>query len=133
MALFHDTKSITHQTIGSLIDVANCLDLRFIKPNDLFLKSDLLENGILLGEESNLRNGISFAQVNQNEKVDYTPITYSKDQIPHVDHILNSNTKLCISTYTNKTYGQCEGVDSICFNGNWYSKNDVIIKKGCQR
>ncbi len=124
IALFHDIKTINKEAIPLLIDLGKCLGLDFISSNQMMKESALAQSGII---------------VNRNEDAKIT-LTESVKKIENINAILNkpekceqkSPSKTCKSE-NGRVYQDCEGEESICFEGGWYNKkyHEVFLKQRC--
>lgn len=127
MALFHDRgKSFNATTIGDIIDAGRCLGAKFVGHKELLKDKDFLVNTGVLQEAPKLDGEqIEWAIRNIASSIDpnsSAPICEGPDL----------KDKGCLSS-NGRTYGHCQGEDSVCVHGRWKSKSDPIVNKVCFR
>lgn len=127
VALFHDRgKPFAPKAIGRIIDAGRCLGANFVSYEDLLSEKDFLVN-----------TGV----IQESPKLDNAPTEWAIRNIasavsPSLDapscEAKNGKALTCLSE-NGKTYGHCEGEDSICVHGVWKSKRDEAVEKACRK
>jgi len=109
--------------IPLIIDIGKCLGLKFVSAHDIVREPSISSGGVLVKKEDldqglveNILEGLGVAQEAGAVKPSCT----------------NSVNPQCFSEYTKRWYNNCEGVDSICFGGRWYSRQDPLILNNCR-
>lgn len=123
VALFHDTKMINTAAVPLIVDIGQCLGLKFVSAQDMVKEPTISSGGVLIQKED-LAKGVV-------ENV-LEGLSAAKDSGVVVPAFTNAEKLKCWSDYTKSWYNDCEGVNSICLGGRWYSRQDEIIKKNCQ-
>ncbi|MGE3610140.1 MAG: polysaccharide deacetylase family protein [Bacteriovoracaceae bacterium] len=118
IALFHDIKPINAISIPVMIDVGQCLGMKFISPQQMLAeKSKIIQDSVLIeAPEKQLQEILS--KFNQDELIE------TKDCHP-------PEKEKCFSEQYQKYYEDCQGGDSICFNGKFYSRSHPQILLNC--
>lgn len=127
VSLFHDIKEINTRAIPLIIDIGSCLGVKFVTPKEMMSnKAQLSQEGVLISNENIMKSTV--ATVDQlgdllkslNTKGQTCPETIPKNP-----------TNGCYSTYYKKTFLNCQGDTSKCFEGKWYNANDPFIILNC--
>ena len=123
VALYHDTKMVNTVAVPLIIDIGQCLGLKFVSAQDMVKEPAISSGGVLIQKED-LAKGVV-------ENV-LEGLSAAKDSGVVNPACTNPETLQCWSEYTKRWYNDCEGINSICLGGRWYSRQDEIIKNNCQ-
>lgn len=122
VALFHDIKEMNIQAIPIIMDIGQCLGLKFISAQEMTKDSQLTTTGVLIEKDKILAGTVEQVMQGMN----------SVKEIGKKQCTEEVSDKSCYSEQYKKTYPHCSGGDSVCFEGKWYSRTDPIIKENCQ-
>ncbi len=121
VALYHDIKEINQIAIPAIIDLGQCLGLRFISADEMKKKKSSLEkDGVYISRE--------FIQKAPVDKI--SSILEKLSLGMKIDCVEEEVDQSCYSQQYGKRYTHCAGSESICFEGKWYSRTDPIVQ-GC--
>jgi len=123
VALYHDTKMVNTVAVPLIIDIGQCLGLKFVSVQEIIKEPSLSSSGVLI-QKVDLAKGVV-------ENV-LEGLSAAKDSGVVNPACTNPETLQCWSEYTKRWYNDCEGINSICLGGRWYSRQDEIIKNNCQ-
>ena len=121
VALFHDIKEMNIQAIPVIMDVGRCLGLSFVSAHDMTKDKMLATTSVLIDKET-----IKIDTVKQI----LSGLDNAKKVGVQCEEKKGSST--CVSE-NGRTYKRCEGEDSVCFEGKWYSNSDPVITNNCKR
>jgi hypothetical protein len=96
--------------------------LKFVSAQEMHQESDsLVRSGVYI-KKDNIQAGPVDAIADFLSKVEK-----SKPQVGCAP----DEKKECYSEYSKKRFRECEGGDSICLGGRWYSRRDPMILMNC--
>lgn len=130
VSLFHDIKEINTRAIPLIADLGTCLGLKFITPKEMMNSSSLTNTDVILKNN----------QINKGpvELVDEIGKLIKSVNAPakQCDEVAKTETSSpvgggCYSTYLKKTFQNCEGETSKCYEGKWYGASDPTILLNC--
>lgn len=123
VALFHDIKQINTVAIPVIADIGKCLGLKFTSPQEMNQDSEaLVKSGVLIR-----KSAVDKAPVETLEEL----LSSLEKGKPKID-CEPETQKECFSEQYKKRYRECEGGDSICLGGRWYSRRDPIVILNCK-
>lgn len=129
VALFHDIKEVNVRAIPLIADIGSCLGIRFLSPKETMAnRSHLTNDGVLIS-----LNKTKSAPVETVDEIGKLLRDLNKPQkhCPESKTAPNTSAKTCYSDYLKKSFNNCEGQSSICYNGKWYGKEDPMIILNC--
>ena len=134
VSLFHDIKEINTKAIPLIADLGQCLGIKFIGPKEM-MNSALLTNTEIVLKNKQI-NKAPVEMVDELEKLIKTvnaPARNCPESATKANNSASASSTPngCYSTYLKKTFGNCEGETSKCFEGRWYGASDPMILLNC--
>jgi len=128
VSLFHDIKEVNTRAIPLILDLGMCLGVKFISAKEMLEHKDYLSDaGVFISSKSIAKAPVqSVDEISKLLKTINTP----KKQCPEIAHN-ETPSNGCYSTYFKKTFQNCGGETSKCFEGKWYGASDPIIILNC--
>ena len=129
VALYHDIKEVNVRAIPLIADIGACLGVDFISGKEMMVQQkDLTKDGVLIS----LKN-TSQAPVETVDEIGklLKDLNKPNKQCPEAKVVSKNSTNSCYSDYLKKSFNNCEGQSSICYNGKWYGKEDPTIILNC--
>jgi peptidoglycan/xylan/chitin deacetylase (PgdA/CDA1 family) len=121
VALFHDIKEMNISAIPLIIDIGQCLGLKFISAQEMMKSQQLKSSGVIIEKNEILKGTVSNV-LNGIQAVEKLGQPTCSEVAPE---------KSCWSEQYKKYYAHCSGGDSVCFEGKWKSRTDPIIQENC--
>jgi hypothetical protein len=112
VALFHDIKTINKEAIPLLIDLGRCLGMEFISSSAMMKEPALTRSGIIVDRKQDLK-------VVGAEVVKKIELANQKVNSPNQCNTPSNQPKTCTSE-NGRTYQDCQGEESICFDGRFW-------------
>lgn len=128
VSLFHDIKEVNTRAIPLIVDIGMCLGVKFISAKEMLDHKDYLsEAGVLISSKN-----IAKAPVQAVDEIGklLKTIGAPKGQCSEIAQNEKPGNG-CYSTYFKKTFQNCGGETSKCYEGKWYSASDPIILLNC--
>lgn len=124
VALFHDIKLFNAEAIPVIADIGKCMGLKFVTAAEMHAEKEPLEKtGVYLTKEFISKGPVdSIGNLLQSIEKNEAPKQECKPAVKKVG---------CFSEQYQKYYKDCEGGDSICLGGRWYSRRDPIVVNNC--
>lgn len=122
VALFHDTKHANISAIPVILDVGSCLGLKFISAEEMMKENSLENSGVLIKRDKTLKAPV--------DELATLLSSLEKNKAPQVD-CKEEVQKDCYSEYLKRSFRNCEGQESICIDGRWYSRRDPMVLLNC--
>ena len=124
VALFHDIKEMNIEAVPLLMDLGQCLGLKFVSAQEMMKDKLLGETGVLIDKNKILASPVeqTISGLNSVKNLGSNQCSGSDEQ----------TDKSCYSEQYKKRYPHCSGGDSVCFEGKWYSRSDPMIKENCK-
>jgi peptidoglycan/xylan/chitin deacetylase (PgdA/CDA1 family) len=129
VALYHDIKEVNIRAIPLIADIGSCLGIDFISGQEMMAqKTSLTRDGVLISLKSTMKAPVE--TVDEIGKL-LNDLNKQNKQCPEKKSLAKTNTNSCYSEYLKKSFNNCEGQSSICYNGKWYGKEDPTIILNC--
>lgn len=129
IALFHDIKEVNVRSIPLITDLGVCMGIHFLTPKETMASHAKLANdGVLVSHKKSLNAPVE--TVDEIGKL-LRDLNKPKKSCPEIKSVVHTNANSCYSEYLKKTFSNCEGQSSICYNGKWYSHEDPFIILNC--
>jgi len=125
VALYHDIQPINKDALPLIMDLGKCMGLSFISSSAMMKTEGLKTAGIIVDRnkdaEAVIANTISVVE------------NLNKPENACEKKPVDSSDKTCKSEYTARVFKNCEGEDSICFDGEFYNKkyHEEFLKQRC--
>jgi peptidoglycan/xylan/chitin deacetylase (PgdA/CDA1 family) len=116
VALFHDIKEMNIKAIPIIADIGKCAGLNFISSAELLKMPDtIVKSGVYIPKEK-----IKIGTVEN--------VIKTMDSVKSAGLVNCEENKVisCHSQYTDKYYADCEGDESICYQGKWYKRQSIL-------
>ncbi|MEA9358175.1 polysaccharide deacetylase family protein [Bacteriovorax sp. PP10] len=128
VSLFHDIKEVNTRAIPLIADLGSCLGLKFLTPKEMVNSSSLTNTDVLIKN-----NQLKKAPVEMVDEISnlLKSVNAPAKQCPDVAKNDSPVGEGCYSTYLKKTFKNCEGETSKCYEGKWYGANDPTILLNC--
>lgn len=128
VSLFHDIKEVNTRAIPLIVDLGMCLGVKFISTKEMMEnETQLTDTGVVIG-----RKLIAQAPVKTIDEIGQllktlNPPAKQCSEAKGGEHPVEG----CYSSYLKKTFQNCEGETSKCYERKWYSANDPLILLNC--
>jgi peptidoglycan/xylan/chitin deacetylase (PgdA/CDA1 family) len=129
VSLFHDIKEVNTRAIPLIADLGSCLGLKFINPKEMMNSSSLTNTDVIL--KNNLINKGPVELVDEIGNLIKSVNAPAKQCADVVKIETSSSAGGCYSTYLKKTFQNCEGETSKCYEGKWFGASDPMILLNC--
>ncbi|AUN99442.1 hypothetical protein C0V70_15265 [Bacteriovorax stolpii] len=131
ISLFHDIKEVNTRAIPLIADLGQCLGVDFISPKEMMSTATLTNNDVVIKSKAIAQAPVQMADdlgklINQLSNPGKQCAGAAIEKKVHAQA-----EKGCYSKYLNKTFGNCEGESSKCFEGKWYGADDPFIMLNC--
>lgn len=128
ISLFHDIKEVNTRAIPLIADLGSCLGLKFITPQESMNNSFLTNTDVIIKNKTIAKGPVeSVDEIGNLIKSVNAPAK----QCPESERKEVSSVNGCYSTYQKKTFMNCEGETSKCWQGKWFGMNDPVILLNC--
>lgn len=119
VSLFHDIKLMNTVAIPVIVDIGQCLGLKFISAQEMMKDANALtRSGTLISKQTIAAGPVEIVNKILSEGLQSE----------------NCETKVegtCFSQQYQRSYQECEGGDSVCYQGKWHARTDPLIILNC--
>lgn len=125
VALYHDIQPINKDALPLIMDLGKCMGLSFISSSAMMKTEGLKTAGIIVDRTKDVEAVIA------NSIIVVENLNKPKNACEKKP--TDSSDKTCKSEYTTRVFNNCEGEDSICFDGTFYNKkyHEEFLKQRC--
>lgn len=133
VSLFHDIKEVNTRAIPLIADLGQCLGIKFVGVKEMMTTAQLTNIEVVIKNKQ--INKAPVEMVDELEKLIKTVSAPARDCPESIAKVNSTQTSTssngCYSTYLKKTFNNCEGQTSKCFEGKWYGASDPMILLNC--
>lgn len=129
VSLFHDIKEVNTRAIPLIADLGNCLGLKFISPKEMMNSSTLTNTDVVLKNHQINKGPVELVEEISKLIKNVNAPAKQCDEVAKTE--TSSPVGGCYSTYLKKTFQNCEGETSKCYEGKWYGASDPTILLNC--
>lgn len=128
VSLFHDIKEVNTRAIPLIADLGSCLGLKFMTPKEMMNSTSLTNTDVVIKSKQINKAPAELADELQNLLKN---VNAPAKQCPEIAKSDSQPEGGCYSTYLKKTFKNCEGQTSICYEGKWFGQSDPMILLNC--
>lgn len=129
VSLFHDIKEVNTRAIPLIADLGSCLGLTFLTPREMMNSSSLTNTDVIIKNKQINKGPVDL--IDDIGKIIKNVNAPAKQCADVTTVQAGMVTEGCYSTYYKKTFNNCQGETSICYQGKWYGSSDPFILLNC--